>query len=66
MADTRTVQVRTETQGTVPDDAVSLAVRQVSSLLRMAPEPVLFAQAKLIMAADPAVERRRPSSSTST
>lgn len=56
MADTRTVQVQAETQGAVPDGAVSFAVHQVSSLLRMAPEPVLFARVKLIMAADPAVE----------
>jgi hypothetical protein len=57
MADTRTIQVQAETQGPVPDGAVSFAVHHVSSLLRMAPEPVLFARARLIMAADPAVER---------
>jgi ribosome-associated translation inhibitor RaiA len=57
MADTRMVQVQAEAQGAVPDGAVSFAVHQVSSLLRMAPEPVLSARAKLIMAADPAVER---------
>jgi hypothetical protein len=57
MADTRTVQVQAETRGAVPDGAASFAVREVSSLLRMAPEPVLFARVALIMAADPAVER---------
>jgi len=57
MADTPTVQVQTETRGPVPDDAVSLAVHRVSSLLHVASEPVLFARVKLVMAADPAVER---------
>jgi hypothetical protein len=57
MAATRTVQVQTETRGGVPEGAAGFAAHQVSSLLRMAPEPVLFAQVKLIMAADPAVER---------
>jgi ribosome-associated translation inhibitor RaiA len=57
MADTQTVQVQAETQGAVPAGALSFATRQVSSLLRMAPEPVLFARVKLIMAADPAVGR---------
>jgi len=57
MAGTRSVQVQAETQGAVPDDAVSYAVHQVSALLRKAPEPVLFARVSLIMAADPAVER---------
>ena len=32
-------------------------MQRVSSLPRMAPEPVLFARVKLTMAADPAVER---------
>jgi hypothetical protein len=57
MAGTRTVQVQAETRGAVPDGAASFAVRRVSSLLRKAPEPVLFARVKLTMAADPAVER---------
>ncbi len=57
MADTPTVQVQTETRGAVPEGAVDLAIHQVSSLLRMAPEPVLFARVKLIMSADPAVRR---------
>ena len=57
MADTQTVQVQTETQGAVPKGAVDLAMHRVSSLLRMAPEPVLFARVKLIMSADPAVRR---------
>ena len=51
------MQVHTETRGAVPEGAVDLAVRRVSSLLRMAPEPVLFARVKLIMSADPAVQR---------
>lgn len=57
MADTQTVQVQTETRGPVPEDTVSLAVHRVGSLLRVASEPVLFARVKLIMSADPAVER---------
>jgi ribosome-associated translation inhibitor RaiA len=57
MADTRTVQVHTETRGAVPEGAVGLAVRRISSLLRTAPEPVLFARVKLMMSADPAVRR---------
>jgi len=57
MADPRTLQVQTETRGAVPEEAVSLAVQRVSSLLRIAPEPVLFARVKLTMMADPAVER---------
>jgi Sigma 54 modulation/S30EA ribosomal protein C terminus len=57
MADTPTVQVQTETRGAVPEGAVDLAVHRVSSLLRIAPEPVLFARVKLIMSADPAVRR---------
>ena len=57
MAAAQTVQVRAETRGAVPEDAVSFAVHRVSSLLRVASEPVLFARVKLTMAADPAVER---------
>lgn len=57
MANARTVQVQTETRGTVPEGAASFAVEHVGSLLRVASEPVLFARVKLIMAADPAVER---------
>ena len=57
MAGTRTVQVQAETRGAVPEGAASFAVHRVSSLLRIAPEPVLFARVKLTMAADPAVER---------
>jgi len=56
VADPQTLQVQTETWGAVPDEAVRLAVQQVSSLLRMAPRPVLLARVKLTMAADPAVE----------
>jgi ribosome-associated translation inhibitor RaiA len=53
----QTVQVQTDTRGAVPKVAVSFAVRRVSSLLRVASEPVLLARVKLTMAADPAVER---------
>ncbi len=51
------LQVQAETRGAVPEGAVSFAVDQVSSLLRMASEPVLFARVKLTMSADPAVQR---------
>jgi hypothetical protein len=57
MADAQTVQIQTETRGTVPEDMPGFAVHQVSSLLRAAPEPVLFARVKLTMSADPAVKR---------
>lgn len=57
MADARTVRVQTETRGSVPEDAARFAAQRVSALLRVAPEPVLFARVKLTMAADPAVER---------
>ena len=56
MADAQTAQVQTETRGAVPEDMAGFAVHQVSSLLRAASEPVLFARVKLIMSADPAVE----------
>jgi hypothetical protein len=52
-----TVQVQAETRGAVPEDTVGFAVHRVGSLVRVASEPVLFARVKLIMAADPAVER---------
>jgi len=57
MKDTPTVQVQTETRGAVPAGTVDLAVHRINSLLRAAPEPVLFARVKLIMSADPAVQR---------
>ena len=57
MADAETLEVQTQTHGSVPAGDVSDAVRRVSSLLRMASEPVLFARVKLTMQADPAVER---------
>ena len=57
MANPRTLQVKAETRGAVPEGAVIFAVHRVSSLLRMASEPVLFARVKLSMTADPAVER---------
>ena len=55
--DAQTLQVQTEAHGAVPALAAEVAVRKVRSLLRLAPEPVLFARVKLTMAADPAVER---------
>ena len=57
MADTQSLQIQTETRGTVPEGAVSFAVQRITSLLGAASEPVLFARVELIMAADPAVER---------
>jgi Sigma 54 modulation/S30EA ribosomal protein C terminus len=51
------VHVQTEVRGEVPRAAAELAVAKVRSLLRVAPEPVLFARVTLAMAADPAVER---------
>jgi len=57
MANQQTLQVQTETRGAVPEDMAGFAVHRVSSLLRVASEPVLFARVKLIMSADPAVER---------
>jgi len=57
LADMPTVQVQTQTRGAVPEGAVYHAVHRVRSLLRTAPEPVLFARVKLIMRADPAVRR---------
>jgi ribosome-associated translation inhibitor RaiA len=57
MADTPMVQIQAETRGAVPEGAVDLAIRRIGSLLRMASEPVLFARVKLIMSADPAVQR---------
>lgn len=57
MKGVQTPQVQTEVRGPVPGNAADLAVRKVRSLLRLAPEPVLFARVKLIMATDPAVER---------
>jgi len=57
MADMPTMQIQAETRGAVPEGAASFAVQRVGSLLRMAPEPVLFARVKLIMSADPAVQR---------
>lgn len=57
MADAPTAQIQVETRGAVPEGAADLAVHQVGSVLRVAPEPVLFARVKLIMTADPAVQR---------
>jgi hypothetical protein len=57
MTDAGTLEVQTQTHGRVPASEVSDAARRVSSLLRMASEPVLFARVKLTMHADPAVER---------
>jgi Sigma 54 modulation/S30EA ribosomal protein C terminus len=60
MTEVRTPRVQAETRGSIPEGAVSFAIDRVSSLLRMASEPVLFARVNLSMAADPAV--RRPAS----
>ena len=57
MKDTPTVRVQTETRGAVPEGTADLAVQRINSLVRAAPEPVLFARVKLIMSADPAVQR---------
>jgi ribosome-associated translation inhibitor RaiA len=57
VADEGTQEVQAQAHGVVPASEVSLAVRRVSSLLRMASEPVLFARVKLTMHANPAVER---------
>src|SRR5215469_12185257 len=51
------VHVQTEIRGDVPRFAAGLAAAKVGSLLRMAPEPVLFARVTLTMAADRAVAR---------
>ena len=53
----QTLQMQTEARGAVPASAMELAVQKVRSLLRLAPEPVLFARVKLTMAADPAATR---------
>jgi ribosome-associated translation inhibitor RaiA len=57
MADAGTLEVQVQTHGRVPESTVSLAVRRISSQLRTASEPVLFARAKLTLHADPAMER---------
>ncbi len=57
MANAGTLEVQTQTHGEVPSNEVGLAVRRLSSLLRMASEPVLFARVKLTMHANPSVER---------
>ena len=57
MAGTPTLQVQTYARGDVPPEAMDLAVQRVRSLMRVAPEPVLFARVKLTLATDPAVER---------
>lgn len=57
MADAGALEVQAQTHGRVPASEVSDGVRRVSSLLRMASEPVLLARLKLTMHADPAMER---------
>ena len=57
MKTTPVVHVQTETRGDVLRFATRLAAAKVESLLRMAPEPVLFARVTLTMAADRAVAR---------
>jgi ribosome-associated translation inhibitor RaiA len=49
--------VRVETMGNVPDGMPELAAAKVSTVLRHAARPVLFARVTLSMSADPAVER---------
>ncbi len=56
MAETQTLQVQTHAHGDVPEDAMDLAVMRVRAVLRLAPEPVLFARVKLTKSPDPAVE----------
>jgi len=56
MSDIQTLQVQTHARGDVPPEAMDLAVQRVRALMRLAPEPVLFARVKLTRAADPAVE----------
>ena len=56
MASTPTLQVQTYAHGDVPPEAMDLAVQRVRSLMRVAPEPMLFARVKLTLATDPAVE----------
>jgi hypothetical protein len=60
----QTPQVQTESRGAVVEGAMDLAVKKVRSLLRLAPEPVLFARVKLTQVADPAVERPAIAEST--
>ncbi len=55
MTTANTTTVRTETHGKVPEGMPELAAAKVSSLLRIAAEPVLLAHVTLTMAADPAV-----------
>ena len=57
MKTTPAVHVHTETRGDVPKFAARLAAAKVQSLLRLVPEPVLFARVTLTMAADRAVAR---------
>ena len=61
MKSAHTMHVQTEVRGDVPAAAVKLAVAKIRSLLRIAPEPVLFARVTLAMAADPASSARRQS-----
>jgi ribosome-associated translation inhibitor RaiA len=49
------VPVRTGSRGRVPEDAETLAVTKIGSLLRHVAEPVLSARVTLTMSADPAV-----------
>lgn len=51
MSDTQLLQVETVTRGSVPEDAVDLAVLRVRAELRAMRKPVLFAKVKLAMAA---------------
>ena len=55
MTTANTTTVRTETHGRVPEGMPELAAAKVSSLFRIAAEPVLMAHVTLTVAADPAV-----------
>ena len=53
----KTAEIRVETLGDVPQWAAELATAKVSSMLKVAAEPVLSAHVTLAMSADPAVAR---------
>ena len=53
----KTAEIRVETFGDVPQWAAELATAKVSSMLKVAAEPVLSAHVTLAMSADPAVAR---------
>ena len=57
MASVQIVSPHVEAHGGVPDEARELAAAKVTSLLRLASEPVLSARVTLAVSADPAVPR---------